>query len=324
MLFEIRHQLHFAYDDFVREAQMELRVEPSTSTFQTVQAFHLAVGPRATVGLYRDWNGNTVHHLGIRDYHDRIEVESRSVVDVSDAQPTLDVLDAPPGPVPGDLLDFVLPHGPPAGGEVLDALAREISVPPEATVGEQVRAIGELVNAKLAYVAGTTDWRSTAEEALEVGSGVCQDFAHIALGLLRRRGIPALYVSGYLHVEQPSEPAQSHAWIEVYGGRGWVGYDPTHRCTPGARYVRVAVGRHYHDVPPNRGFHRGTATESLETSVETREIEPREVATLRRSAADLEVPAYTELPTLTPERRPVVDMQPPAAPAEQQQQQQQQ
>jgi hypothetical protein len=75
-------------------------------------------------------------------------------------------------------------------------------------------------------------------------------------------------------------------------------------------------------VPPNRGFFRGTATESLETSVETREIEPRDVATLRRSAADLEVPAYTELPALAPTRRPAVDVQPLPPPAEQQQQQQ--
>ncbi len=323
MLFEIRHQLHFAYDDFVREAQMELRVEPSTSTFQTVQGFHLAVGPRASVDLYRDWNGNTVHHIGIRDYHDRIEVESRSVVEVSDDQPTLAALAAPPGPVPGDLLDFVLPHGPP-GGEKLDALAREIAAPPDAPVGEQVHAVGELVNDRMAYVPGTTDWRSTAEEALELGSGVCQDFAHVALGLLRRRGIPALYVSGYLHVEQTSEPAQSHAWIEVYSGRGWVGYDPTHRSTPGARYVRVAVGRHYHDVPPNRGFHRGKAEETLESSVETREIAPRDVATLQRGAVDLEVPAYRELPPVALSRRQGIDEQPPPPSAEQQQQQQQQ
>ena len=307
----------------MRESQIELRVEPATSPLQTVHAFHLAVGPPTAVDRYRDWNGNAVHHLGIRDYHDRIEVEARSVVDVSPAQPTLDALDAPPAPAPGALLDFTLPHGPAAGGARLDALAAEVDAPAGASVAAQVAAVGALVQARLQYRPGVTDWRSTAEEALSAGSGVCQDFAHVALALLRRRGIPVRYVSGYLHVGETAEPAQSHAWIEVFAAGRWVGFDPTHSHTLDARYVRIAVGRHYDDVPPNRGVYRGTAEEQLEASVETRETEPRDVAALQRGAADLEVPVYSELPPLGHARRALVEQQPPP-PAEQQQQQQQQ
>jgi transglutaminase-like putative cysteine protease len=322
LLLEVRHSLHFTYDDFVRESQMALRVEPSTSPHQNVQAFHLAVGPPAAVHRYRDWNGNAVHHLGIREYHDRIEVEARSVVEVSEESTGLEALDALPVS-PGALLDFALPHGPTAGGRRLADLAGTVAAPTDAPVGVQLRAVDDAVRGALRYVSGSTSWRSTAEEALEVGSGVCQDFAHVTLALLRRRGIPARYVSGYLHVGETAEPAQSHAWIEVYGAGRWVEYDPTSSRTPDAHYVRVATGRHYHDVPPNRGVYRGAAEEQLEASVETREIAPRDVATLQRSTADLEVPVYSEPPRPAHARRPLVEEQPPD-PAEQQQQQQQQ
>jgi transglutaminase-like putative cysteine protease len=273
------------------------------------------------VHRYRDWNGNAVHHLGIREYHDRIEVEARSVVEVSEESTGLEALDALPVS-PGALLDFALPHGPTAGGRRLADLAGTVAAPTDAPVGVQLRAVDDAVRGALRYVSGSTSWRSTAEEALEVGSGVCQDFAHVTLALLRRRGIPARYVSGYLHVGETAEPAQSHAWIEVYGAGRWVEYDPTSSRTPDAHYVRVATGRHYHDVPPNRGVYRGAAEEQLEASVETREIAPRDVATLQRSTADLEVPVYSEPPRPAHARRPLVEEQPPD-PAEQQQQQQQ-
>jgi transglutaminase-like putative cysteine protease len=323
MLLEIRHRLHFRYDDFVRESQMDLRVEPASTPHQHLQAFHLAVGPPAAVDRYRDWNGNAVHHLDIRGYHDRIEVEARSVVEVQSPPAGLESLTEPPPTSPGALLDFALFGGPVAAGERLAALAREIDVPPEAPVGEQVAAIGRLVRERLRYVPGVTNWRSTAEDALEAGSGVCQDFAHVTLGLLRSRRIPARYVSGYLNVGATAEPAQSHAWVEVHGTPGWVGFDPTHERTPDELYVRVAVGRHYDDVPPNRGGYRGAATERLEASVETREAEPRDAAGLQRGIADLEVPVYSELPQLTRLRAAGVEEQPPAPAAEQKQQQQQ-
>jgi transglutaminase-like putative cysteine protease len=324
VLLEIRHRLRFRYDDFVRESQMDLRVEPATTSHQHLQAFHLAVGPPAAVDRYRDWNGNAVHHLDIRGYHDRIEVEARSVVEGQRPLSGLEDLVDPPPVAPGALLDFALMGGPVAGGPRLDALAREIDVAPDAPVGEQTAAIMRLVRERLRYVPGVTDWRSTAEEALAGGSGVCQDFAHVTLALLRRRRIPARYVSGYLHVGASAEPAQSHAWVEVHGTPGWVGIDPTHDRAPDELYVRVAVGRHYDDVPPNRGVFRGTASEELEASVETREAEPRDAVGLQRGIADLEVPVYSELPQLTRSRATAVEEQPPAPAAEQQQQQQQQ
>lgn len=323
MLIEIRHRLSFRYDDYVRESQMELRVEPRSCERQTLQAFHLAVGPPSHVARHRDWNGNTVHHLGIRDYHERIEIEARSVVDVASEGPGLDALGTAPPRAQGELLDFALPAGPTRGGARLAELERAVPVPRDGPLDAQVAAIARGVRERLDYVPGVTDWRSTGEEALEAGSGVCQDFAHVMLAVLRQRGIPSRYVSGYLDVGQTQEPAQSHAWIEVHGAGGWVGFDPTHDSTPGERYVRVATGRHYDDVPPNRGIYRGSAGERLEAFVECREIAPRDVATLLRAAADFDVPVYSELPARARPRGSGPQEQPPPAADGQQQQQQQ-
>lgn len=320
-MLEIVHRMRFLYDDFVRESQMELRVEPESTPHQSVQAFHLSVGPPPKVERYRDWNGNAVHHLVIRDYHDRIEVEARSLVEVSDDRPGLEALgDARIGTM-GELLDFTLLEGPARGGERLDALARAIPVPPDAPIAEQVAAATAVVRERLRYESGVTDWRTSAEDALAAGSGVCQDFAHVMLGLLRRRGIPSRYVSGYLHVGTEREPAQSHAWVEVHGNGRWIGVDPTHDQRPDQRYVRIAAGRSYDDVPPNRGVFRGSAAERLETTVEFHEVEERDVAALQRSAPDLEVPVYSELPALSRPRVPGTEDQP--APVEEEQQQQQ-
>jgi transglutaminase-like putative cysteine protease len=320
VLLEIRHRLHFRYDGFVRESLMELRVEPATTPEQTVQAFHLAAGPPPAVERHLDWHGNAVHQLGIRGYHERIEVEARSVVETAVAHPGLAALDPAPGEPPGELLDFLLDVGPPRRGPRMEALAAEIGPGPDALRAEQVAAIGQLVHERLEYERGVTSWRSSAEEALEVGSGVCQDLAHVMLGLLRGRGIPARYASGYLHLGDDAGPAESHAWVEVLGASGWVAYDPTHtRCTDES-YVRVAVGRDYHDVPPNRGVYRGAAEESLEAVVETRRVEPRDVAALRGLAPELDVPVYSELPALARPRTGAPPEQPPL-PAEEQQQQ---
>jgi transglutaminase-like putative cysteine protease len=121
---------------------------------------------------------------------------------------------------------------------------------------------------------------STIEDLLDAGAGVCQDFAHLALVLLRRNGIAARYVSGYLfappegHEDVDSAEVETHAWLEalVPPGEGggepqWVGIDPTNRCLAGERYVKIGHGRHYRDVPPIKGVYRGTATARLDASV---------------------------------------------------------
>jgi transglutaminase-like putative cysteine protease len=112
---------------------------------------------------------------------------------------------------------------------------------------------------------------TTAGEALADGRGVCQDFAHVMIGACRARGVPARYVSGYLHDTRANGDGESHAWVDVHVGNTWLSLDPTHDTAQTEHYVRVGVGRDYADVPPSRGVYRGTATETLEVAVTIRE-----------------------------------------------------
>src|SRR5207245_2600921 len=131
---------------------------------------------------------------------------------------------------------------------------------------------GRALRGRFEYQKDVTRYDSTTEDFLKLGQGVCQDFAHLMLGWLRLSGIPCRYVSGYLHVDRRKrEPSQSHAWVEFHApSAGWVAFDPTHGRSVDERYVVVGHGRHYDDVPPNKGIYRGTARETLAAEVYTR------------------------------------------------------
>jgi transglutaminase-like putative cysteine protease len=130
------------------------------------------------------------------------------------------------------------------------------------------------VRDSMAYEPGATHVHTRAEEALAEGRGVCQDFAHVFLGVCRAHGLPARYVSGYLHDPGGNgDEAASHAWVDVLDEqRGWVSLDPTHDTEQTARYIRVGVGRDYADVAPTRGVYTGAATEELDVSVRIAEL----------------------------------------------------
>ena len=127
-----------------------------------------------------------------------------------------------------------------------------------------------------AYKPRTTGVGTDATAALRLRSGVCQDFAHIALGLCRSSGIPARYVSGYFvnSVRRTGEDEASHAWIEAFvPGYGWAGFDPTHDRPADDRYIKVASGRDYADIRPVSGTYRGGKTRSLSVEVRVREAQ---------------------------------------------------
>jgi transglutaminase-like putative cysteine protease len=300
MLIEIEHQLTFQYDTFVNESYTELRVEPRRTPHQTLHSFYLAVGPPTAIWRYVDWNGNFVHHFGIPNFHDRIEVATRSLVEthpvgkaLADATDVLPITDGT-----GPLLDFTTFGGPVIHSPELEALNGEVGVPTEAPLGEQIKSLSAFVLDRFDYVPEVSDYRSTTDHLLATGAGVCQDFAHLLIGLLRLRGIPSRYVSGYLHVESGgNEPSQSHAWVEAWSPTAdWLAIDPTHDQIPDERYVVVAHGRDYDDVPPNRGIFRGTAGETLRASVRTRQSQERQSYGLQDEIGELDVPVFPEVP----------------------------
>lgn len=270
----IRHVTGYEYERSVTSSYNEARITPISNDRQLVLESEVEVSPGASIYRYWDWWGTLVHSFDLQEPHDALVITGTSVVETSAAP------DAPPAPATWEQL---------ASGEVRDRYAEVLSasryVP---LVGGVVEAAAELdgsldpvetctavvawVRERLRYEKGTTSVSTTAADALEIGSGVCQDFTHVALGLLRARGIPARYVSGYLHPSSTAEPGQtlagqSHAWIEAWVG-DWMPFDPTNGSPVGERHVVVGRARDYADLPPLNGIFHGGPAKSLGVTVE--------------------------------------------------------
>jgi transglutaminase-like putative cysteine protease len=322
MRLEVEHAFAFAYDGYISESFLELRAQPKTTPTQTVLSFSLAVGPRARVYRYVDWNDNVTHHFTITKFHDRIEVTATSLVETRSSPVALPDLGpaARDAEVPYPLLDFLAFDGPVRLTPALRAAYGALALPRGASLGEQVLAMGRALRERFEYQKDVTRYDSTTEDFLKLGKGVCQDFAHLMLGWLRLSEIPCRYVSGYLHVDRKKrEPSQSHAWIEFHAPSvGWVAFDPTHGRPVDERYVVVGHGRHYDDVPPNKGIYRGTARETLTAEIYTRPAADTTVPRARDDLRTIDLKTFATAPT----RNPAGAV--PSAAEEQAQQQQQQ
>lgn len=269
MRLHIEHTTSFTYDEPISEAYTEMRLRPLDTPTQRCLSFKLKTEPKGEVMQYSDRFGNVVHHFDALSSHDRLMVRAISDVEVSqefrDEQHELSPLDR---------FDYLAPtEYAPEDPQIL-AFAE-----PWVVAGDDVSTALQLMQAlygSLKYEKGATDVRTTASHALQLGRGVCQDFAHVMLAACRQVGIPARYVSGYLHSTRSAEingsgaldNAASHAWVDVFTpARGWISLDPTHGCEQTSNYVRVAVGRDYADVPPTRGVYKGRAKENLDVEV---------------------------------------------------------
>jgi transglutaminase-like putative cysteine protease len=261
MKLRVQHTTVYDYDTPITEAYTELRLKPLDSGGQRCLSFTVETDPGALVHRYSDRHGNDVRHFDVLSPHPRLVVEARSEV----ATPEV-LADEQTELSPLQRHDFLAPSTRAPFTDEIRAFAGACHVAgnPEATM----RRIVDAVRAQLRYEPGATDVDTDAAEALAHGSGVCQDFAHLALAACRLGGLPARYVSGYVYAPGQASAAASHAWVDVFvSGQGWVSIDPTHDTAQTPRHVRVAVGRDYADVPPTRGVYKGNAGEELEVKV---------------------------------------------------------
>ena len=281
MRYSIRHITRFTYDAAISESVMEARMQPRTDNLQRCLQFVLLTTPSARVMIYRDHENNVVHHFNIPGRHARLTVTAEALVECMAMRPLPHRL----GPAAWSRLDAMASSGqwweylapspfatPTAALEALrDEIGLERGNDPLVALR---RLMGEMY-ARFEYSPRSTRVDSPIDEALAARKGVCQDFAHIFLSLVRPLGIPARYVSGYLYDPRASGNGNSasHAWVDVWEPeRGWVSLDPTHDREQTDRYVRVGVGRDYADVPPTRGVYKGKAKEELEVAVRIREL----------------------------------------------------
>jgi len=267
MWLTVEHVTRLTYDGPINEAYTEVRLKPAHRDGQRCSSFAVVTEPRGVaVAEYRDRFGNAVHHFDVLEPHSALAVTARSEVWTPERS-----VDDEASPSLLDVWDLrQASRYVPLRGAIVQ-LAGEVDGdgPTLATA----RALMAAVRGRMRYETGSTDVRTVADEALAAGHGVCQDFAHVMIGVCRLHRIPARYVSGYLfdsHAEGDAHSA-SHAWVDVWvPQRGWVSLDPTHDREQTDHYVRVGVGRDYADVPPTRGVYKGKAREELEVEVQIR------------------------------------------------------
>jgi transglutaminase-like putative cysteine protease len=320
MHYAVRHITSFTYDAPIRESVMEIRMQPRTELVQRCLRFELATQPRAHVSSYVDLMGNNVHHFDIPSEHTELVVTAQAIVEfVGDGdltQPATTGLDAwadvdtAAGTVDG--WEMIRPSAFVRETALLQEFAESVGIDRSIDPCAAVPGMSEAVHRAFEYKTHATRVDSPIDEALASRQGVCQDFAHILIALLRRLGIPSRYVSGYLFHARGERSAEgaTHAWVEAWlPGSGWVGLDPTSNVLAGERHVRVAIGRDYADVAPTRGVYKGAAAGTLAVAVHV-------------SRDDLP-PASTKFaPVLT--WTAAAPPPPPSLPSDDQQQQQQQ
>jgi transglutaminase-like putative cysteine protease len=259
MRLKVQHTTAFIYDAPIVEATTELRLRPLDTGGQRCISFRLETEPRGVrVHEFADHLGNAVGHFDVLEPHDRLTVTATSEV--------LTATYDDRGPLsPLELHDYLAETEYAHLEAPLPAAPRTTG----ATAAERATELMREVAAALVYEKGATSVQTSAPEVLALGRGVCQDFAHVLIAACRLDGVPARYVSGYLHADSfSSEHGASHAWVDIWDDvRGWVSLDPTHGCEQGESYVRVATGRDYGDVPPTRGVFKGQAEETLAVAV---------------------------------------------------------
>ena len=279
--YEIEHVSRYHYTASVRQCVMLLCLKPREDQGQQLLHFEIETQPAACLNREEDCFGNTRHVLDIHRSHQVLEITARSTVEA-----------APPLPLPARLgagaweeicalggsfadWDFTHPSTLIRPSSALAAFIDRHRIEPGSDPLDSLLRLSDTLHRCLRYIPGSTSAESPVDHVLETDRGVCQDYAHVMIAIARCWGIPARYVSGYLHLAgQPGERSPdnaTHAWVECrLPELGWIGFDPTNQGLAGEGHVRIAVGRDYHDVSPTRGVIQGGGDTRLEIDVQIR------------------------------------------------------
>ncbi len=270
---QVLHRTRFHYSGPVRSSYNEARLTPESSNRQTTLRSRVEIEPAATAYGYRDYWGTTVTAFDLHQPHTELVVTGTSIVE---AGPDLAEHDRvgwtalASREVRDQFGELLTPTA-------LTTMDDDVVAQARAAVGgarphEAGARVCRFVSEHMEYLSGATNVKTNAMQAWSRGLGVCQDISHVTVGLLRALGLPARYVSGYLHpkpdagIGQPVT-GESHAWVEWWDG-GWNGFDPTNSVDIGARHVTLGRGRDYGDVPPFKGLFSGPKSEGHTVTVE--------------------------------------------------------
>jgi len=273
--FNIHHITKYTYEGPVRDSANQIVLFPIKDEFQDVLKQALSISGDPDVDVYKDYYGNEIGTFTHAESHTSLTIDSRvevatkqhpPLVDDTPAAQQWDYLQQLRWQVP--FVDFLKQEKFTSLTDVLqDAkLTEMLSLSPLQAAQE----LKTYVYDHFKYIKGITTVETTLDEIWKLRAGVCQDFAHFLLVLLRQINIPARYVSGYICPNQNGMRGEgaTHAWIEAFiPGNGWVGFDPTNNCVADDLHVRLAVGRNFSDCSPVKGTYKGAAGQTLEVGV---------------------------------------------------------
>ena len=284
MEFEINHVTHYKYGHAAAEAYGEARLTPPNLDTQSVLSHRIIIDPEVPISDYLDHYGNRVHFFALPFRHKSLIVTNQVTVRTQPparGHPSLDVSVQEARQVLGsamsDIFDFLQPT--PVveiGREAVQWARRFLSG--KQRLGEGLEKLNEAIYAEFKYKPGATENSTPLQTIWKTKIGVCQDFAHIGLSILRTAGLPARYVCGYIETEPPRRSdgtagrmvgaVATHAWIEVLvPGMVWVAIDPTNRQWVNERYVVVSYGRDFRDATPLRGTFKGSGGQNMKVRV---------------------------------------------------------
>lgn len=269
MKLQIIHSTRYKYTGPIAETVMEVRLRPMDGGGQQCLDFRLELSHGIKARHYSDGYGNRVHYFNFVRPHSNLTVTSHSVVETGVPHD---------GEIGEELVhDFLRFRSPVKDVEGVRELAKQHALSEHASPEEIEAKLDGLtlaISHDFTYDRTVTNVYSGVDEVLALRAGVCQDFAHLFIAVARAMGVPARYVSGYIH--DPSltgHRVASHAWAEAWiSGHGWIGFDATHPVRTTEHHVRLAVGRDYTDAAPTRGVYVGSATGTMAISVRTKEL----------------------------------------------------
>lgn len=284
MLFDIVHRTAYRYGTPASEACIEARLTPPSLPWQDILAHRIVFSPPVRAGEFLDPCGNTVTFAAMAERHGRFTVENRLTVRTA-ARPVcgealaVSVAEARQifGSRLADVFDYLQPTpAVPVGGHSAPWAKRFFRG--GALLGEALAALNAAIHKRFAYRPGATENSTPLASVWKNRAGVCQDFAHVMLAVLRTAGLPSRYVCGYIESEPSGEGAlvgslATHAWVEVLlPGIAWAALDPTNNQWCGDRHVTVAYGRDFDDAAPVRGTFKGSGKQTMSVRVRMRRI----------------------------------------------------
>lgn len=287
MKLKITHLTEYTYENPVINSVNELKLTPAIDEHQTYSVHQLLVDPAVTLFSYKDYFGNVAHYFTLNPPHQNLSIKMKMIVETHfnklketsklpleeeykllkseefQNQYAEYLMETPYTVVTSELITFVNDN----------ILCHEVQ-----TCYQLIEKISHIIYSNFIYDKEATNVHTTLEETLRLRRGVCQDYAHLMIGICRIFNIPARYVSGYQYLGDPdSNQADlfhaSHAWVEVYIPLiGWVGFDPTNNGGVDERYVKISYGRDYNDIAPVKGVYQGNGDQKLMVKVDVQFI----------------------------------------------------